>query len=94
MSRYRGPITKLSRRLGTILFANGESKTKAFHKKNYKPGEHGQKRSGQPSEYKKQLEAKQMARFTFGISEKQSKKYYSMASKSQEITGIKYLQYL
>lgn len=94
MSRYTGPITKISRRLGVILFTNGESKTKAFNKKNYKPGEHGQKRFAKKSEYKKQLEEKQKARFIYGISEKQSRKYYELASKSQEITGIEYLKLL
>ncbi|MFC1616412.1 30S ribosomal protein S4 [Patescibacteria group bacterium] len=94
MSRYRGPVTKLSRRLGIILFGNGESKTKAFHKKNYKPGEHGQKRFSQISEYNKQLMEKQKARAMYGINEKQSKKYYQQASKSNGITGVKYLKLL
>jgi small subunit ribosomal protein S4 len=94
MSRYRGPITRLSRRLGVILFANGESKLKAFNKKNYKPGEHGQGRFGQMSEYNKQLREKQKARFMYGISEKQSLKYYNMANKSEDITGVRYLQLL
>lgn len=94
MSRYRGAITRLSRRLGVILFSNGESKNKAYAKKGYRPGEHGQKRSGQISEYNKQLQEKQKARFMYGISEKQSRKYYEKASKSEEITGICYLQLL
>jgi len=94
MSRYRGPITRISRRLGVMLFANGESKIKAFNKKKYRPGEHGQKRFRQASEYNKQLQEKQKARFMYGISEKQSKKYYQQASKSSEITGIKYLTLL
>ncbi len=94
MSRYRGPVTKLSRRLGVVLFTNGESKNKAFNKKNYKPGEHGQKRFSQMSEYSRQLCEKQKARFMYCISEKQSRKYYDLASKSEEITGIKYLQLL
>ncbi len=94
MSRYRGPLTRLSRRLGVILFTNSESKIKAFNKKNYKPGEHGQKRFSQMSEYSKQLREKQKARFMYGITEKQSKKYYTLASKSSEITGIKYLSLL
>jgi len=94
MSRYTGPITKISRRLGVMLFPNSGSKQKAFTKKNYKPGEHGQKRFQKKSEYKKQLEAKQKARFMYGISEKQSLKYYTMANKSDEITGVKYLQIL
>ena len=94
MARYTGPITKLSRRLGVILFANGESKTKAFNKKNYKPGEHGQKRFSKMSEYKKQLFEKQKARFMYGISEKQSRKYYEIASKTEGITGEEYLKML
>lgn len=94
MSRYRGPITRISRRLGVVLFTNGESKNKAFNKKNYKPGQHGQKRFAQMSEYSKQLCEKQKARLMYGISEKQSRKYYDLASKSDEITGIKYLQLL
>ncbi len=94
MSRYRGPVTKLSRRLGVMLFSNGKSKQKAFEKKPYRPGEHGQKRFRQVSEYAKQLQEKQKARFLYGISEKQSKKYYKMASKSPEITGVRYMQIL
>lgn len=94
MARYTGPITRLSRRLGVILFANGESKTKAFNKKNYKPGEHGQKRFGQISEFNKQLREKQKAKFMYGISEKQCYKYYEIASKSEEITGIQFMKLL
>lgn len=94
MSRYRGPVTRLSRRLGLMLFTNGESKTKAFNKKKYKPGEHGQKRFSQLSEYNKQLQEKQKARFMYGISEKQSRKYYAAASKSDIVTGIKYMELL
>ncbi|MBI4232587.1 30S ribosomal protein S4, partial [Candidatus Peregrinibacteria bacterium] len=92
--RYTGPTTKQSRRLGVMLFTNSESKTKAYTKKNYKPGEHGQKRFGQTSEYNKQLCEKQKARFMYGISEKQSRKYYQLASKSEEITGLQYLKLL
>lgn len=94
MSRYTGPIVRISRRLGVMLFSNGESKTKAYNNKNYKPGEHGQKRFSKKSEYKRQLEEKQKARFMYGISEKQSQKYYQQAAKSNEITGVKYLKIL
>lgn len=94
MSRYTGPVTRVSRRLGVMLFTNGKSKSKAFEKKNFKPGMHGQKRSVQISEFNRQLREKQKARFIYGISEKQSRKYYKLASKSTEITGIKYLQLL
>jgi len=94
MSRYRGPVTKISRRLGVMLFGNGQSKTKAFNNKRYRPGEHGQKRYTQISEYNKQLQEKQKARFMYGINEKQSRNYYKAASSSSEITGVKYMMLL
>ncbi len=94
MSRYRGPVTRQSRRLGLMLFTNGESKTKAFNKKRYKPGEHGQKRFTQISEYNKQLQEKQKARFMYGINEKQCKNYYQLAAKSDGITGVKFMKLL
>ncbi len=95
MSRYRGPITRISRRLGVILFTNtGNSKSKAFNKKNYKPGMHGQKRFAQLSEFNKHLREKQKVKYIFGITEKQMVKYNSLASKSDEVTGIKFLKLL
>lgn len=94
MSRYTGPITRLSRSLGVMLFPNEGSKMKAFQRKNYKPGQHGQKRFSKSSEYKKQLQEKQKARFMYGISEKQSRKYYNQASKKTGVTGIEYMKIL
>lgn len=94
MSRYRGAVVRQSRRLGLMLFGNGESKTKAFNKKKYKPGEHGQKRFSQLSEYGKQLQEKQKARFMYGISEKQCRKYYEKASKSSGVTGEEFMKFL
>jgi len=77
-----------------ILFTNGESKTKAYNRKRYKPGEHGQKHFTQLSEYNKQLQEKQKARNMYGISERQSRKYYEIATKSNEMTGEKYMKLL
>lgn len=94
MSRYRGPVTRLSRKLGLMLFQNGQSKIKSFQKKGYKPGEHGQKRFGQMSEYSKQLQEKQKARFLYGISEKQSHNYYKLATKTLGMTGVNYMTLL
>lgn len=94
MSRYRGPVTRLSRRLGVMLFANGQSKAKAFNKKHYKPGQHGQKHFAQLSEFNKQLQEKQKARFLYNITEKQCRKYYDMANKSAEVTGFQFLRLL
>jgi small subunit ribosomal protein S4 len=94
MARYTGPVTRISRRLGIILFGNGASKAKAFHKKRYKPGMHGQKMSGKPSEYGKQLMEKQKAKFMYGISEKQSQMYYTKAKKSKDTTSDAYFKLL
>ncbi|MEK7127023.1 MAG: 30S ribosomal protein S4 [Patescibacteria group bacterium] len=94
MSRYTRPITRVSRRLGVILFPNPGSKSKSFNKKNYKPGMHGQKHFTQLSEFNKQLREKQKARFLYGITERQSKNYFKLASKSSEITGFQFLRLL
>lgn len=94
MARYTGPVVRLSRRLGIQLFANGQSKQKAFTKKNYKPGEHGNKRFSKMSEYGKRLLEKQKARIKYGISEKQSRKYYALANKTEGITGLEYMKLL
>lgn len=94
MSRYRGPVTRISRRLGLMLFTNGESKIKAYNKKRYKPGEHGQKHFAQLSEYSKHLQEKQKAKSLFGITERQCKKYYALATKTTEATGIKFMELL
>ena len=53
MARYRGPKTKISRKFGEPLF--GEDRT--LEKKNYPPGQHGQKRSAKISENTKQRKA-------------------------------------
>lgn len=94
MSRYRGPVTRISRRLGLMLFTNGESKIKAYNKKRYKPGEHGQKHFAQLSEYSKHLQEKQKAKGLFGINERQCKRYYALATKTNEATGIKFMELL
>ncbi|MDP2642880.1 MAG: 30S ribosomal protein S4 [Candidatus Peregrinibacteria bacterium] len=94
MSRYTGAVTRLSRRLGTMLFTNTGSKLKAFQKKGYKPGQHGQKRFSQISEYNKHLQEKQKARFMYGVGEKQFSNYFKVAVKSDEATGVKFMKLL
>jgi len=94
MSRYTGPVTRISRRLGVMLFSNGQSKKKAYEKKPFKPGMHGQKHVGQFSEFNKQLREKQKARAIYGITEKQSRKYYQMATKKEGATGVVYMSLL
>lgn len=89
MARYTGPITKKSRRLGVDLVG----KDKAFEHRPYPPGQHGRGRS-KDSEYSLQLKEKQKARFSYGVLEKQFRRYYEEANRVQGKTGEVLLQIL
>ena len=89
MARYTGPITKKSRRLGVDLV--GEDK--AYERRPYPPGQHGRARQKE-SEYRLQLHEKQKARHTYGILEKQFRRYYEIANEKQGRTGDIVLQLL
>jgi small subunit ribosomal protein S4 len=76
MSRYTGPKAKVSRRLGTNIWGT-QGENKAMEKRPYPPGEHGRtRRRGNASEYLMQLQEKQKARFTYGLSERQFRNLY------------------
>jgi len=94
MSRYTGPIVRKSRRYGAMLFSNGKSKQNAFNKRKYPPGAQGRSSFRSVSEYGKQLTEKQKARFMFGITEKQFRKYYDKATKKEGIAGQELLKLL
>ena len=67
MARYRGPKTKIARKLGEPIFGPDKS----FDKKNYPPGQHGNtKRRKVKSDYGLQLMEKQKAKYTYGILER------------------------
>ncbi|RIQ12172.1 30S ribosomal protein S4 [Jiangella rhizosphaerae] len=89
MARYTGPLTKKSRRLGVDLI--GEDK--AYERRPYPPGQHGRGRQKE-SEYRLQLHEKQKARYTYGVLEKQFRRYYEEANRRQGRTGDVLLQLL
>ena len=89
MARYTGPITKKSRRLGVDLVGFD----KAYERRPYPPGQHGRGRQKE-SEYRLQLHEKQKARYTYGILEKQFRRYYEEANRTQGKTGEALLQIL
>ncbi|MVA76890.1 30S ribosomal protein S4 [Auraticoccus sp. F435] len=89
MARYTGPMTKKSRRLGTDLVGND----KAFERRPYPPGVHGRGRT-KDSEYSLQLREKQKARFSYGVMEKQFRRYYEEANRQTGKTGDILLQIL
>ncbi len=89
MSRYTGPSWKVSRRLGYSISETG----KELAKRDYAPGQHGQKRS-KLSEYGTQMQEKQRVRFTYGVSEKQFRKTFNNAAKMNGKTGENFLKLL
>ena len=94
MARYTGPRARVSRRLGTNIFGT-KGEIVALDKRPYPPGEHGRtRRRGNPSEYLLQLQEKQKARFSYGLSEKQFRRLYEEANRRQGVTGDNMLQYL
>ena len=94
MSRYTGPRARVSRRLGTNIWGTrGESI--ALEKRPYPPGVHGRtRRRGNVSEYLLQLQEKQKARFTYGLSERQFRNLYEEANRRPGVTGENMLRYL
>ncbi|MFA6721877.1 MAG: 30S ribosomal protein S4 [Bacilli bacterium] len=86
MSRYTGPSWKISRRLKYSTLESG----KELRKRAYPPGQHGTRRS-KLSEYALQLQEKQKVRFTYGMSEKQFKKFFTLARKMKGKQGYNFL---
>lgn len=88
--RYTGPKEKLSRQVGENLGLKAErsySPKSSFLKKPYRPGQHGKARRRALSEFGTQLLEKQKLRFTYGISEKQLRKYFEEVKKRKGIIG-------
>ena len=90
MARYTGPKTKIARKFGQAIFGDD----KAFEKRNYPPGQHGNnRRRGKKSEYAIQLAEKQKAKYTYGILERQFRNMFKRATAAQGITGEVLLQF-
>jgi small subunit ribosomal protein S4 len=89
MARYTGPSWKLSRRLKFSVLENG----KELQKRNYAPGQHGQRRA-KLSEYGLQLQEKQKVRFTYGVNEKQFRNLFEKAGKLPGKHGDNFLMLL
>lgn len=89
MARYIGPKTKIARKFGEAIYGDD----KAFEKRNYPPGQHGNaRRRGKKSEYATQLMEKQKAKYTYGILERQFRGLFKNATAADGITGDVLLQ--
>jgi small subunit ribosomal protein S4 len=76
---------KIDRRLGQNIWGRPKS---PVNRREYGPGQHGQRRKGKPSDFGTQLKAKQKLKGYYGnISEKQFRKYYAEAIRIKGDSG-------
>ena len=93
VARYTDAVCRLCRRENMKLFLKGErclSDKCAINKRNYAPGQHGQRRA-KLSEYGLQLREKQKVKRTYGVLELQFRRYFQKAARSKEVTGSELL---
>lgn len=88
MSRYRGAVLRIVRRLGEL-----PGLTRKVTKRTSRPGQHGQQ-PRKPSEYAIRLEEKQKLRFNYGLTETQLLRYVRNARRIKGSTGEALLQLL
>jgi small subunit ribosomal protein S4 len=96
VARNLDPRCRQCRREGEKLFLKGEkcfTDKCAIERRNYPPGQHGQKNS-RLSGYGVQLREKQKVRRTYGVLEKQFRRYYFQAAAAKGVTGEALLQIL
>ena len=96
MARYTDEQCRICRREGQKLFLKGSrcySDKCSVSRRNYAPGQHGQKKA-KLSEYGTQLREKQKTKSFYGVGERQFRKYFEMASNKKGITGDNLLQIL
>ncbi len=96
MARYKDEQCRICRREGQKLFLKGSrcySDKCSVTRRNYAPGQHGQKRT-KLSEYGTQMREKQKTKSFYGVGEKQFRGYFEMASNKKGITGSNLLQIL
>ncbi|EMD82173.1 30S ribosomal protein S4 [Pacificimonas flava] len=91
MSKRQNSKYKLDRRMGENIWGRPKS---PVNKREYGPGQHGQRRKGKMSDFGIQLRAKQKLKGYYGdVTEKQFRKYYTEASRqkgdtSQNLIGL------
>lgn len=85
MSKRHSTKYKIDRRLGENIWGRPKS---PVNRREYGPGEHGQRRKGKPSDFGIQLRAKQKLKGYYGnISEKQFRRIYAEAVRQKGDTS-------
>jgi small subunit ribosomal protein S4 len=90
MARYTGPTCRLCRRFEEKLMLKGEKCSTpkcTLEKRNVPPGEHAQTRVRRLSDRGLQLREKQKLRFSYGVLERQFRRFFDEAKKSPGATG-------
>ncbi len=94
MARYTDSVCRMCRREGLKIFLKGDrcySEKCAFERRGYAPGDHGQMRRKQPSDYGLQLREKQKLKRMYGLLEKQFHGSFEEAERKRGITGTNLL---
>lgn len=94
MARYTESVCRLCRRDGLKLFLKGDrcyTEKCAFERRGYAPGDHGQARKKQSSDYGVQLREKQKLKRMYGLLEKQFRGSFARADQQKGITGTNLL---
>ena len=97
MARNLDPKCRQCRREGEKMFLKAEkcfTDKCAIEKRNFAPGQHGQRRTSRLSDYGVQLREKQKVRRIYGVLEGQFRTYYAQADSQKGITGESLLQLL
>lgn len=97
MAKYIGPSCRLCRREMLKLFLKGSrchTEKCGLTRSPFAPGQHGQGRAGKLSNYGLQLREKQKVKRTYGVLERQFRRYFHIASKTKGVTGKVLLQIL
>jgi len=89
LARYRESVCRFCRRETSKLFLKGDrcyTDKCSAERRNYPPGQHGQRRS-KHTDYGVQLREKQKVRRIYGVLEKQFRNYVHLAEKRKGVTG-------
>ena len=92
MARYLGPKAKLSRREGTDLLLKSARRSISDKAKfDSKPGQHGRTSGQRTSDFGVQLREKQKVKRTYGVLERQFRRYFAEAERRRGNTGANLL---
>ncbi len=97
MARHTESVCRLCRREGIKLFLKGDrcfTDKCAIERRQYGPGQHGQRRRQKQTEYGLQLREKQKVKRMYGVLEKQFRITFARADRMKGVTGENLLQLL